>query len=130
VTRTFAVRVSVPDADAALQLGRTVNVGVQGRARADGALLPLTALYRDGERPAVWIYDPAAQTVRLQPVQVVQYREDGVLIGDGVTSGQWVVTAGVHKLQPGQKVRPYEADAAASSDTAGTSGVAPAARRG
>lgn len=127
VTRTFAVRISVLDPDAALQWGMTVNVGVQGRARGKGTLLPLTALYREGDRPAVWIYDPTAQTVGLRPVQVAQYREDGVLISDGVTTGEWVVTAGVHKLQQGQKVRPYDPDKAASSHMRG---AARAAQRG
>ncbi len=37
-----------------------------------------------------------------------QYREDGVVVTAGLAAGEWVVAAGVHKLRPGQKVRPYD----------------------
>jgi hypothetical protein len=45
--------------------------------------------------------------VSLRTVELGAYREDGVLV-TGLTQGQWVVAAGVNKLQPGQTVRPYE----------------------
>jgi RND family efflux transporter MFP subunit len=110
VTRTFAVRVSVREADAALQWGMTANVGVLGNAVGAAALLPLSSIYHatDGA-PAVWIYDPQTHKVALRNVKLGPYREDGVLIEDGIKQGEWVVTAGVNKLQPGQVVRPYEA---------------------
>ena len=41
VTRTFAVRVAVPSADAALQWGMTANVALTADGPADAALLPL-----------------------------------------------------------------------------------------
>ena len=107
VTRTFAVRVAVPSADASLQWGMTANVALTADGPADAALLPLASLHRQDAAPAVWIYDPATQQVALRPVAVVQYREDGVVVR-GLRSGEWVVAAGVQKLQPGQKVRPYE----------------------
>jgi len=129
VTRTFAVRVAVPSADAALQWGMTANVALTAEGPADAAQLPLASLHRQDAAPAVWIYDPASQQVALRPVTVVQYREDGVVVR-GVKSGEWVVAAGVQKLQPGQKVRPYEgagADAP-SAPAAPPSGQPPAPR--
>jgi multidrug efflux system membrane fusion protein len=47
----------------------------------------------------------AAQTVRLVPVKVGVFREDTVTIVSGIKAGEVVVTAGVHKLTPGQAVR-------------------------
>ena len=110
VTRTFAVRVSVLQPDAALQWGMTANVGVVGNSVSAAALLPLSSVYHatDGA-PAVWIYDPQTRKVVLRNVRLGSYREDGVLIEDGLKQGEWVVTAGVNKLQPNQVVRPYEA---------------------
>ena len=127
VTRTFAVRVAVLAPDAALQWGMTAMVGLVNAGAANAALLPLTSLYRQDNQPAVWIYDPATRKVALRPVTIGQYREDGVIVTSGLASGDWVVTAGVHKLRPGQTVRPYEggprgADAAATPS-------APAAKR-
>lgn len=115
-TRTFAVRVSVLDADAALAWGMTANVVVPTQAPANVALLPLTAIYRDNDSPAVWVYDPQSQQVSLRPVSVAQYREDGVLISGGVRSGEWIVAAGVHKLADGQKVRPYDGGIAVGTE--------------
>jgi RND family efflux transporter MFP subunit len=109
VTRTFAVRVSVPDADAALGLGMTANVVVAGAAAPGAALLPLSSVYHTAEgKPAVWVYDVREQRVALRPVTLGPYREDGVLVTAGVRDGEWVVAAGANKLQPGQRVRPYE----------------------
>jgi RND family efflux transporter MFP subunit len=109
VTRTFAVRVAVPDADAAFGWGMTANVVVPGSASAGSVLLPLTSVYHTPEGgAAVWVYHPAEQNVELRPVTLGAYREDGVLVTAGVRDGEWVVAAGVNKLQAGQRVRPYE----------------------
>jgi multidrug efflux pump subunit AcrA (membrane-fusion protein) len=109
VTRTFAVRVSILEPDPALQWGMTANVGIMGDGAGAAALLPLSSVYHatDGA-PAVWIYDPQTRQVALRNVKLGAYRQDGVLIEAGVNQGEWVVAAGVNKLQPGQVVRPYE----------------------
>jgi RND family efflux transporter MFP subunit len=109
VTRTFAVRVSILEPDPALQWGMTANVGVMADTAGMAALLPLSSVYHatDGA-PAVWIYDPQTHQVALRKVKLGAYRQDGVLIEAGVNQGEWVVAAGVNKLQPGQVVRPYE----------------------
>lgn len=108
VTRTFAVRVSMRETDPSVQLGMTANVGLVSPPAADAALLPLTSIYRKDGKPAVWRYDLGTRQVALVPVTVGQYREDGVVVTSGVANGDWIVAAGVHKLQPGQVVRPYE----------------------
>ncbi|MDH5245202.1 MAG: efflux RND transporter periplasmic adaptor subunit [Betaproteobacteria bacterium] len=128
VTRTFAVRVAVLVPDAALQWGMTATVGLVAAGPADAALLPLTSLYRQDDRPAVWIYDPATRKVELRLVKIGQYREDGIVVTSGLADGEWVVTAGVHKLRPGQTVRPYEGGPRAVG-AAAPAGSAPAARR-
>jgi RND family efflux transporter MFP subunit len=109
VTRTFAVRVSIVDADASVQWGMTANVGVVTQSTASAALLPLTSIYHQDGKPAVWRFDPGTRQVNLAPVAIAQYREDGVVVTSGVGNGDWIVAAGVHKLIPGQVVRPYDA---------------------
>ena len=114
VTRTFAVRVSVLDADAALGWGMTANVAAVAPGESRAALVPLSSIYHQPDgRPAVWIYDPASHEVNLRGVELGPYREDGVLVA-GLANGEWVVAAGVNKLQPGQTVRPYEQPGKAS----------------
>lgn len=105
VTRTYAVKVSVQKAPAAMRLGMTASVAIVRRGDDRMVALPLAALYQEKDKPAVWVYDPASETVALRPVQVAAYVERFVLIGDGLKHGEKVVTAGVHKLIPNQKVR-------------------------
>lgn len=108
-TRTFTVRVSVLESDADVEWGMTAKVAVMGDKSSTAALLPLSSVYHatDGA-PAVWIYDQGSHSVSLRKVTLGAWREDGVLIEEGLKQGEWVVSAGVHKLQPGQVVRPYE----------------------
>ncbi|HTP98989.1 MAG TPA: efflux RND transporter periplasmic adaptor subunit [Casimicrobiaceae bacterium] len=117
MTRTFAVRVSIDDADPSLSWGMTANVAVLGAGDAQGALLPLTSIYHRDGAPAVWRYDAATGRVSLTPVSIAQYREDGVIVTSGVANGDWIVGAGVHKLIPGEVVRPYDAGPSSASGT-------------
>lgn len=106
-TRTFLVKADL--GTAAVQLGQTLTVLVPG-PRAEGvAKLPMSALFQDQGRSAVWIVDTASMTVRLQPVAVVSADANSAVIAGGLSPGQTVVTAGVHVLSPGQKVKLYAA---------------------
>ncbi len=124
-TRTFAVRVTIVDADPSVQWGMTANVAVLGEGKSQSALLPLTSIYQKDGAPAVWRYDTATHKVSLAPVTIAQYREDGVVVTSGVAQGDWLVAAGVHKLVPGQVVRPYDG----GSGAAAVPGAPPAAGR-
>jgi len=67
--------------------------------------LPLAALYRKDGDPAVWVVESGTATVRLVPVRLGEYHENTFTVLDGLKAGDLVVTAGVHKLLPGQKVK-------------------------
>lgn len=111
-TRTFTARISVLDPDADLRLGMTAQVTLGNGAGHEMFVLPLSALTRIDGKPAVWIFDPAAQTVSPRAVTVADFGgEDQAKIVGGLKAGELVVAAGVHKLLAGQKVRPIPADA-------------------
>ena len=105
VTRTYAVRIAVANSDASMHLGMTASVLLHQATAADTVVLPLTALYQQGEKTALWVVDTGTHTVRLTPVKVGVFRENSVTIMAGVKAGDEIVTAGVHKLSAGQKVR-------------------------
>ena len=107
-TRTYTAKVAFEAAPDSVQLGMTANVGVARGSKAAVALLPLTALTQIEGAPAVWVVDTELNTVSIKPVRIGEYREDGVTVIDGVSQGELVVTAGVHKLLPGQSVRLLE----------------------
>lgn len=104
VTRTFAVRVGLIDPPAELRLGSTVT-GTVALGAPEGFELPATALLERDGGPAVYVFDPEAGAVELRPVTVLRFDLATVLIGDGLSDGDAVVTAGVQALRPGQRVR-------------------------
>ena len=131
-TRTYTVKVTIEDADDQLRWGMSANVGFPVSAGASAAkviVLPSTALTqtddKSGAKPAVWVIG-ADEKVKLVPVSVARYIEEGVVVASGLAGGEMVVTAGVHKLLPGQQVRPLT-DAAAPVAPKAVASSAPAA---
>ena len=70
------------------------------------AEVPLSAIFQQGTRPAVWVVDKTSGAVELRPVTIARWRDETALIAPGVKDGEIVATAGVHKLESGQKVKP------------------------
>lgn len=104
-TRTFAVKADIGSAP--VRLGQTASVVVRLPA-VDGVIrLPLSAVFELQGKSHVWLLDRNSMTVRQRRVQVVGADGNEVLVTDGVLPGQVVVTAGVHALAPGQKVKLY-----------------------
>lgn len=109
VTRTFAVKADIGASDAAskLRLGQTATVMVELPQTAGVTKLPLSALKEEQGRSTVWLVDRASMTVKSQAVVVAGAEGNDAVIGAGLAPGQIVVTAGVHVLNPGQKVKFY-----------------------
>ena len=103
-TRTYQVKTTIYDEPRDLQLGMTATVTLPRFGDTPLTSIPSTALFQQGDAPAVWIVK-SDQTLELRPVQVDRYESDRVWVAGGLNSGDRVVTAGVHKLASGQKVR-------------------------
>jgi RND family efflux transporter MFP subunit len=101
-TRTYTVRVSLPDAPPQMRLGANV-VGTVTLDQGQTVSIPGSALFQKDSKPAVWLVEKD-KTVQLKPITVQRYQGDSVVVGDGLAQGDVVVTAGVQKLLPGQKV--------------------------
>lgn len=103
-TRTYKVRVSVPNPPAGMALGMTASVNVAGGTAggAEKAILPMTAIYQTGEKPCVWIVKDGK--VSLREISVVSFGANEAVVA-GLSAGDVVVTAGVHKLHEGEEVR-------------------------
>ena len=104
VTRTFQVKVGLTDPPSAMRLGSTVNGSVELNS-APVVTIPASALTRSNQQPAVWIVDPSKLTVSLRNIEVSRYDPGTVVVGQGLDTGDIVVTAGVQALHPDQKVR-------------------------
>jgi RND family efflux transporter MFP subunit len=109
ITRTHTVKITLQDAPPDMHLGATVIGRIMFTAQP-AIELPGTALTAFQGKPAVWIYDPKSGTVNLRSVGIMRYGAGTVIISDGVEDNELVVTAGVHTLRPGQKVRLLETE--------------------
>ncbi len=109
-TRTFQVKVTLKDPPEQMRFGGSV-VGRVKASTAPVVVLPGSALFDKGGRPAVWVVDPARGSLRLRPVTVARYETDRVVVGEGLAKGDVVVTAGVNRLREDQKVRVSEGGA-------------------
>jgi RND family efflux transporter MFP subunit len=104
VTGTFKVRVGLIDPPARMRLGATVT-GIARAPRTTAIEIPASALLRSGTQTAVWVVDSKTSAVAVRPIDVAGYGSNTVAVAGGLDSGDVVVTAGVHALHPGQKVR-------------------------
>lgn len=112
-TRTFLVKADI--GNAAVQLGQTLTVLIALPRQEGVTKLPLTAVMQQQGQTAVWLLDKTSMTVKVQPVVVIGADGNAVVVSHGLNPGQTVVTAGVHALSPGQKVKFYETVTAASA---------------
>ena len=104
VTRSYRVKVGLTEWPEAMRLGATVTG--ETRMLAQGGIeLPATALTSVDNQPAVWVVDPATHLVSLRPVELHRQDSSSIVVTRGLEGGDLVVTAGVHALRPGQKVR-------------------------
>jgi len=116
-TRTYAARIALLDPPPGIALGMTATVRFAVPSAGPALAVPLSALLREGEATYVWKVDRQAMTVERAPVQVAGVAGNDVLLGGGVQAGETIVTAGVHLLQPGQKVRLLDAGAIAPPES-------------
>jgi membrane fusion protein, multidrug efflux system len=106
-SRTYLVKLTIDQPSSTLQLGMTADAVLQGTKPSHAAVsIPSTALFHQGEQPAVWVVRPADSTLELRNVTVTRYGERDVLIADGLKPGERVLMQGVHTVSAGEKVAP------------------------
>jgi RND family efflux transporter MFP subunit len=109
-TGTYVVKVGLDNPPDIMRLGATI-IG-QVKIHSEPVIqLPGTALTQSEGKPAVWVVDPNKKTVSLRPVTVGHYDTSAIIVVDGLTDGDLVVTAGVQALRPGQEVRLLDTEA-------------------
>lgn len=123
-TRTFLVKADIGRTD--MKLGQTATVVLPEAALSGVIKLPLSAVMQQQGQTAVWLLDSGTMTVKPQTVQVAGADQNEVVIAGGLKPGQTVVTAGVHVLTPGQKVKRYQPPAGPGPN-AGPAAVPPTA---
>lgn len=108
-TRTFAARFSILDPDPSISIGMSATLAIAAKDADPLISVPLSALYNQGDGPALWKVDGDGRLL-LTPVKLVRYEANSALVTGGVTEGDNVVVLGVHKLDAGKKVRVINRD--------------------
>ncbi|MCE5285210.1 MAG: efflux RND transporter periplasmic adaptor subunit [Pelosinus sp.] len=103
LTRTYKVRISLVNPSPEIKLGMTASVTLAGSEVQIAATIPLSAIYQNGDIPCVWVVTD--DTVALRPVKTGNFGNGTIQIVGGLQQGERIVTAGVHKLREGQKVK-------------------------
>ena len=102
-SRTFAVKIAVPNPLPQMQLGMTASVSISSNdSIVSEMIIPLSAVYQVGEKSQVWIVEDGK--TKLKDVEIKDFDGNEVMV-NGLKNGDVVVTAGVHKLREGQSVR-------------------------
>ncbi len=108
-SRTYRVKVTLEQPDAALRLGMIGEVAIapggSEQPAAPVMVLPATALFHQGDKPAVWVVSGDGK-LELRPVTVAAYGERSISLTQGVGADDKVVVQGVHTLTSGEKVKP------------------------
>ncbi len=104
VTRNYQVKVELVDPPAGMFLGATVL----GRLKLKAEPLieiPSSALTMIERQHAVWVVDGRNQHVHRRLITISRYAPDSVIVSQGLSSGERVVTAGVQTLHEDQPVK-------------------------
>lgn len=104
VSRTYKIRVALINAPPEIKLGMTATVTIANSGNQQSVIyIPLSAIYQTSDTPSVWVVNE--DVVHLKPVKVGTLGDGKVAVSEGLNAGDRIVTAGVHKLREGQKVR-------------------------
>lgn len=108
-TRTYMVRITVPNPKAGLLLGMIAEARIVGNETRDVLTLPGQALVRDPQgAPQVFVYFPNQKRVYAKRVTVGEVMDRDVQIIDGVKDSDSVVIAGQQLVREGSVVSAKE----------------------
>ena len=106
-TRTRRVKLTLVNPPTAFRLGSTITATRMTKV-APTIELPISALLEKNGSEKVWIVDPQSSSVSTREIKVAAKGGDSFTVAEGLEAGMRVVTAGVHSLSEGQKVKVLE----------------------
>ena len=104
-TRTYKVRITLLNPPETIKLGMTASAQIAGIGGKNQTALeiPLSALFQTDGSTGVWVVNN--EIVSLKSITVGEFGNAKIQVLSGLTPGETIVTAGIHKLREGQKVR-------------------------
>jgi len=103
-TRSRRVKLTLTDPPQAFRLGSTVTATRMTKV-VPTIELPMSALLEKDGTDKVWIVDPQTSSVSAKEIKVAAKDAATFTVAERLKTGMRVVTAGVHSLSEGQKVK-------------------------
>lgn len=105
VTRTYKARITLIDPPETVRLGMTASaVSDWHLEQSNHIFIPLSAIYQTADTPMVWVIKD--QKARLQKIGLGKTGQGNkIQVVEGLSAGDEIIIAGVHKLIEGRKVR-------------------------
>ena len=132
-TGTIKLKAEFANKNRTLWPGQFVNVQTRLQMEQDRILVPSRAVETGPDGKYVWVLDSTKKTVAMRPVKVLRiYQEaeagEQAVIGEGLHSGEVVISEGQMSLTPGAKVRllkpaDVESDKKQSAAVGSTGGI-------
>jgi RND family efflux transporter MFP subunit len=104
-TRTYRVRISIPDAPPTYRLGMTANVSFAVPAAVSGVEVPLSAVVANGRENHVWIVRAGSDVATPRAVEIAGTSGENLVVTGELAVGDRIVATGAHLLRDGQRVR-------------------------
>ena len=98
LSRTVPVIYEVPNADGAIKVGATARVSVRTGQRADGVVIPASAVLDEDGRPVIYV-QPEGERFEKREIAVAGTEGDRTLATRGVKPGERVVTGAAYQVR-------------------------------
>lgn len=112
LNQLYTVRLAfIPEPQAILPTpGMTATIKIKRSTESSNqsqlTLIPLSSIREINGQCSVWIYNPEKELINAREVKLLQIKRNGmVIISEGLTSGEIIVSAGVNSLKENQKVK-------------------------
>lgn len=101
----FAIEQSMQPSIAQLRIGNTLELRLMRDLAEPSVRLPIAALLKTDQSPAVWVADEKRGGLLKLPVKIIAQATDSVRVA-GIPDGALIVTVGAQKLDSAMTVRP------------------------
>jgi multidrug efflux system membrane fusion protein len=102
-TGTIRLKGTFPNSDRQLWPGAFVQVTLQLTTDANALLVPATAVQMSQDGQFIYVVKPD-RTVEMRAVRIDRRQGDAVVVAEGLSAGEVVVTDGQLRLTPGASV--------------------------
>lgn len=107
---TYSVTIALQDGCETVRSGMAVDVGFEFPTTNgdDSITIPYVSVGEDAEGNFVYVLERDGDDIAVakrRGVEIGIVTGDGIVITDGLTPGELIATAGVRRLEPGQRVR-------------------------